>query len=64
MITVKAFDKNDFNEMCPDGTDAQFLNTRIEVLSRIRTNLVQKIAEIDTKLLELKRDGAGVPLQH
>ena len=61
VIIVKAFDKNEIDDLCGNPGEIHFLTARLEVLSRIRQNLVEKIAEIDTKIVDLKREGAAVP---
>lgn len=45
------FDKNDILAFNDDlNTDEQFLNAKLEILTRIRQNLLEKVAEIDNKI--------------
>ncbi|HME56524.1 MAG TPA: hypothetical protein VKM55_30265 [Candidatus Lokiarchaeia archaeon] len=48
------FDKNDILAFNDDLNDEQFLNAKLEILTRIRQNLLEKVAEIDTKISTIK----------
>ena len=46
-------DKNDLLAFTDDLTDEHFLNAKLEILSRIRQNLMERVAEIDEKVAEI-----------
>ena len=43
-------DKNDILAFSDDLNDDQFLNAKLEILTRIRQNLLERVAEIDEKV--------------
>ncbi len=51
---MKTTDKKDMTELREDYTDMHFLAARLEVLTRLRQNLIEKIQEIDGKIHEIK----------
>jgi hypothetical protein len=46
-------DKNDILAFADDLNDDQFLNAKLEILTRIRQNLLERVAEIDEKVAKI-----------
>lgn len=53
---MDSLDKNLIVDAFDDINEGHFLHAKLEVLSRIRTNLVNKIHEIDGKISKLKQE--------
>ena len=64
MGCMKAVDKNEIVNMFDEINERHFLAARLETLMRIRKNLQNKIAEIDSKISDLKKEFSSHELKN